>query len=515
MAAAYKLLIDWLGNGFADIVKDDVTARVLDQRTPVTVKYGRNQARQFSPIEPGEANFEINNISRDYSPENATSPLAGYVAPGRDVVFQATLGTTTTVLYRGRLDDFDIKPGLNDRSVPGSCMDGLGSLKGVGITTSLYRGLRTGEAIGLLLDAVGWAPDARDLDLGVSYLPYWWLDDTDAYDALMQLVDSEGGPAMATVDSQGRLVFRDRHHRLTRPASLTAQATWRSSGIEPCISDPVTYNHGWSEIVNSVSVEVPNRFIGGSLSSVWSSTGQITIPAGATVWITAQSSTAFLGALTPEAGVDYAIVSGTVDSINITRTSGQSTSISIYSAAGAVVDGMGVRAYQVNFATSVITVEDPVSIGKFGRKSMSDLRLPTWANTYDAEAILQLIVAKRSDRLATLQVTMRGAGHSLRLAECLGRNLSDRVHLTESLTGLDSDCFIEQIQHTVGQGGLEHVTTFGVEKSQVVVSAPFQFDVAGRGFNDGRFASGTLDNPATMLRFDTAGQGFDDGLFAT
>jgi hypothetical protein len=46
MAASYKLFVDWRDNGFADAV-DDVTARTLDQRSPVTVKYGRNQARQF------------------------------------------------------------------------------------------------------------------------------------------------------------------------------------------------------------------------------------------------------------------------------------------------------------------------------------------------------------------------------------------------------------------------------------------------------------------------------------
>jgi hypothetical protein len=83
MAATYKLLIDWNGNGnFADSA-DDVTARVLDQRTAVTVRYGRDQARQLSPTSPGELNFELNNISRDYSPENASSPLAGFVAPAR------------------------------------------------------------------------------------------------------------------------------------------------------------------------------------------------------------------------------------------------------------------------------------------------------------------------------------------------------------------------------------------------------------------------------------------------
>jgi hypothetical protein len=163
MAATYQLSVDWRGNGFAE-PDDDVTARTLEQRTPVTVKYGRTLARQFAPTDPGELNFELNNISRDYSPENTSSPIAGFVAPGRPVQFQATAGGTVTTLYTGYLDDFDIKPGLNERSVPVTCIDALGRLRGVTVTTALWQGIRTGAAVDLVLDAVGWPADMRDLD---------------------------------------------------------------------------------------------------------------------------------------------------------------------------------------------------------------------------------------------------------------------------------------------------------------------------------------------------------------
>jgi hypothetical protein len=87
------------------------------------------------------------------------------------------------------------------------------------------------------------------------------------------------------------------------------------------------------------------------------------------------------------------------------------------------------------------------------------------------------------------------------------------VHLTESLTGLDADCFIEQIAHTVGRrpGARDHVRPG--EGSRSVVTTPFLFDVAGQGFNQGLLGGGGLDNPATMFRFDTAGVGFDQGVF--
>jgi hypothetical protein len=514
MAATYKLFIDWKGNGNFVDAGDDVTARVLDQRAPVVANYGRDQSRQLSPTSPGQLGFELNNISRDYSPENSSSPLAGYVTSGRHVQLVAYTGTTNTVLYDGYLDDFTIQPGLNDRSVPATCLDALGRLRGVSVTTPLYQGLRTGDAVGLVLDAVGWPTAARDIDAGATYMPFWWLDNTDAFDALMQLADSEGAPALVTVDAAGRIVFRDRHHRLTRSASLTSQATWRSSSTEPCISDPLTYNHGWKEIVNTASVDVPIRQIDTDPSVVWSAGGVITLNSGDTLNVAAGASSPFINAITPVATTDYNLVSGSV-SVSLSQTSGQSTSIILTSAGGAVIQNLQLRAQAIQAPTITITVTDQQSIAKYGPKSLDSSRLPMWAGQYDALAVLSLIIGKRAERVPTLQVTMRAAGGTARLTECLTRNLSDRIHLTESLTGLDADCFIEQIAHSVGQGGTEHVTTFGIEKAQVQVTNVFTFDTSGQGFDQGNFGGGGFDNPTTMFRFDTTGQGFDQAFFVT
>lgn len=513
MAATYRLLVDWRDNGFADVA-DNVTARTLDQRTVLTASYGRDQSRQLSPTSPGEFTFELDNRSRDYSPENTGSPLAGYIAPGRRVRFEASAAGTNVVLYAGYLDDFDLKPGLNDRSVPVTCTDALGRLRGVAVTTPLYQGVRTGTAIGYLLDAVGWPSDMRDLDSGASYLPYWWLDNTDAFDALMQLADSEGPSALVTVDGAGRIVFRDRHHRLVRADSLTAQATWRSSVVEPVMSDPIGYDHGWKEIVNSVEVDVPIRTPEPMRSVVWSTPGLLTVPAGSSIDVTATSSGPFLSALNPEAGVDYTLVSGSV-SISLSQTSGQSSTITLTSAGGATVQNLQLRAHAIQSVSVKVSAEEPASIAKYGRRGYQSGRLPVWANQYDAAAILTLIIAGRSERTPTLSITMRGAGSPIRLMECLTRSLSDRVRVTESLTGFDADCYVERISHSIGNGGLEHVTTFGVEKVPAIVTSPITFDGAGLGFGQGAFAGGGVDNPNTLMTFDQAGRGFGQGLFVT
>lgn len=515
MPAKYKVYVDWNNDGDFSDPGEDVTSRTLDGRTPIIVRYGRDQARALSPVSPAEVNLELNNISRDYSPENTASPLNGMVQPGRDVFIKATLSAVDYPVFNGQLDDFTAKPGVEDRSIDVSCLDPLGRLRGVEVSTELFTGIRTGDAIHKLLDAAGWPAAARDIDSGATVMPWWWADVEDCFDAVMKLVNSEGPPALITCDGSGNIVFRDRHHRLTRTASLTAQSTWRSTGtVEPVVSTPTVYNHGWKEIVNVVDFEVALRRPDGLPTAVWNSQERITLVAGETATFTARAGNPFFNAIVPVQDVDYTLVTGTV-SIYLTKLSGQSTTVVILAVGGtAIIDGLQVRATAVQTVTTVVVhAEDPVSTGNFGRRSLPDSTDPVWASVYDARAIAQLILGRRAGRVPTISVTLVNANNT-RLLQQLTRNLSDRVHLVLTQIGLDADCFIEQIQHVIGQGGLEHRTTFGLEKAPVPTSTPFTFDVAGQGFDQGLFTGAGSDNPATMFRFDDAARGFDLGVFA-
>ena len=51
------------------------------------------------------------------------------------------------------------------------------------------------------------------------------------------------------------------------------------------------------------------------------------------------------------------------------------------------------------------------------------------------------------------------------------------------------------------------------DPSQSQLSNPFTFNVAGKGFDQGLFQGGGIDDPSTMFRFDTAGHGFGQGVF--
>lgn len=512
-AATYEVLVDWTGTGGFAGVGDDITDRVLGARHTVTTQRGRNQpARTVDDISPGEAQFALNNVSRDYSPDNGGSPLAGLVGPGREILIRATLGTHTYPLYRGRLDGYTVRPSVSDRSVELTCMDGLGQLAQTTISTPLHQGVTTGRAVGYVLDAAGWPTDRRDIDPGHTAIAWWWEEGATALDALRRLVRAEGPPALAAVDGDGYLVFRDRTHRHTRTRSRYSQAVFAAgSDEEPQALDAgFVYDAGWSSIVNRVEVTVQTRACTGIPQQVWSTDTPVSLADGETVRLVATSTDPFLGAVTPVSGTDFVTSSGGGVTCSLDRDSGAAVTISVTATSGAVtVLSMGLRACPVPVtATTRITAEDPASISEHGVRAYT--RDIPWVGVNDAQAIAHIITTHYADRLSV--VTFRVSGNVSRMLEQLSRELSDQITVSEDESGVNSSFFIERISHEIAAGP-SHVTTFTCEQAPAQVTNPFRFDIVGAGFNQGMFAKeATVVTP--LFTFDVEGQGFDDGLFA-
>lgn len=235
----YTIAVDWTSDGNYDGPHDNVTTDVL-ARGPATFAYGRDQARQLAPPRVGTLSLTLCNAERLYSPENPDSPIADDLTPAAPVKVESVYEDTLYPLFVGRVDDFDVHPDRGDRSVDITALDLLSILQGVKISTELHQGQRTGTLIGVVLDTVGWT-GPRDIDLGGTFVPWWWLEETDALSAVTDLIASEGPPSIAYVGPDGTFIFRDRHHRLLRAASQTPQAIFTAEAAGEC--SPV-YGYG-------------------------------------------------------------------------------------------------------------------------------------------------------------------------------------------------------------------------------------------------------------------------------
>src|SRR4051812_40673457 len=187
MSGPLFVKVDWLNNGTFTDALDDVTDRV---RGSLNVSFGRDQITALSPVIAGRGDFTLDNRSRVFSPRNATSPLFGNVKPRRNVIVQRVVAGTTYTIFFGHTDDSPINPDVESKTVDFSIVDGLADFRGVNVTVPLYQGIRTGQAIGYVLDAMGWA-GARDIDTGATVIPFFWTDGADAFTALQDILSSE------------------------------------------------------------------------------------------------------------------------------------------------------------------------------------------------------------------------------------------------------------------------------------------------------------------------------------
>lgn len=520
----YSAAIDWDADGSFSDPDDDITGDII---TEVSVNYGRDQDRQLNPAAVGSAGFSVINTDRKYSPENSGSPLSGDLDPAQDTKIEVTWGGNLYPLFRGQIDDYDLKTDFSDRTVGFTFLDRLSLLQGIKLSTSVYASMRTGELINVILDLAGW-PGARDIDLGATVVPFWWAEGTDALAAIQDLVKSEGPPAVAYQAPDGTFVFRDRHHRLLRTESLASQGTFAASEIG-CDSPPASgfsftkpfvYSHGTRDIFNRVIFEVPERVPSGALTDVWTSEDSTTLAIGQSTEIQISTSDPFMDAVTPVAGTDFTVTGAGTVNVILDRTSGQSAKITLLAVGGSVtISGLKLRAELIPVVRTVkIERSDTGSISRHGERAYPETA--PWANANDADAIAGMILLHYSQRRPTVQlrIVTSDPAHFLQV---LTRTISDRIRIVNGEAGLDADFFVERVVHTVqrfNQAGKPpvHSVVLGCEKDLEVVSNPFTFDKRGAGFDDGVFDPVKADNASTVFIFDHPTQGrFDTGLFGT
>lgn len=505
---------------------EDLADRIISD---VGISYGRDQSRQLNPAAVGSASFTVINVDRTFSPDFSSSVLFGDLEPAQEAAGTVEWGGDVYPLLTSRMDDFNIRADMTNRSVDFTFLDGMNDLQNIKLSTEIFKALRTGELISTVLDLAGW-DGPRDIDLGATLVPYWWVENVDALTAITDLVKSEGPPSVAYQAPDGTFVFRDRHHRLQRTESTGVQAVFSQPVLMDCtaaeaddalnFTAPFTYTHGARDIINSVTFEVSDRIEDADLTPVWTQDDQISLSNGESVSIEVSGSDPFIGAVAPVSGTDFTVNgSGTVN-VTLSRTSGQSTVLTLLAVGGNLtLSSLQLRARTITVQKTIkVSRVDADSITRHGEKAYPDTA--PWANANDADAIAGMILLHYARRRPTVQlrVTTSDPAH---FVQCLTRTVSDRVHITYDEMGLDDDFFVESVQHTIrrlNQTGKPpvHAIVLGCEKDLVATSNPFTFDKRGAGFDQGTFDPIQTDQPGTVFIFDHPTQGqFDVGLFGT
>lgn len=523
----YQAGIGWSGGPDFTGVLEDVSSYVTKQEA-VVASWGRSDPWTSSDTATGKLDFTLLNNSRQFSPENGGSPI--FSLPHTGVPVRFTDGGTG--IFTGELNAYEVATSRAEKTFAVSASDGWGRLGATQLSTAVYQGMRTGDLIGVILDAVGWPAAARDLDSGATLVPYWWAEGQDAKTAVDDLVASEGLPAIAYVRN-GLFTFRDRHHRLTRTASLVSQGTYTQKTPAGAIGtdfkilkDTFVYNDGVDRIINNATLQVTPRFPSPE-SVVWSTTDPIVLASTEVRQFIIQAndpcillqvpSPTFPYIVDDAATLDYVLDSGTI-SFTLSRTSGQSAILTATAGGGGAQISTGLRLRGTALtqgSTQQFTAIDAISQAKYEINQWPDPSAP-WAYFYDAQAIVDQMVSTYAYPAPTVQFQIEGRLSAGTHARIIATDVGDRITVVNDEMGMNDDFHIEQVTHTVQQLGVRHIQTVGAQAApQVQATNPFQFDVAGHGFDQGQFTAFAGNNPSTMFRFDAAGVGFDQGVFAS
>jgi len=450
----YQLLVDTDDDG--GYATDEVADGNVLADTAVTASRGHGFIKALTPAQAGSF----------YA--NLRSAALADLSHGRLVRFTATKGVTTRSLFTGISQESEQARYRLSPSIGLSAIGTFNRLAGKKVSTQLYENITVDQAIGYCLDAVGWPALERDIDVSDAVLLLWSMDEADVFDELNSLKATDGPLASLYEDGDGYAVFKNHQARFLDARSVSAQETFYSATTLPSIHD-LTLSDPLKNIVNVASIPTRLREVAGSLSVIWTQSDSVTLAAGETYTISVRpdGTEPFKEAVTPVAGTDYTLVSGSVTP-TLSRTSGYSTDLTFTAGgSGAVLSGLQVRAKlftttSKSFARN--TLDMSASIASHGRRNLPENIL-----------IKEDLGFLYAQDLANAFVSIYGEGRerAVMIAKndsteaedaLMDLDIGDRIRLVDAVEyGIDQDYYIEAIAYEVTGAGLLVAMTFSLE----------------------------------------------------
>lgn len=492
------------GTGDYTGLNDDVTDAVAVE-PGIAVDEGREGARALNPPKAPYWGMELHNEDGRYSQENAGGVAYQVLIPGRPTRVTALHGERRAyrshtlyrdhVPYRGRAPYTIASGGIEDigqttefgrQRVRIESRGTMAVLVHQAVTVAVQANVRTDQAIGLLLDAAGWPSDLRAISVGDTTLAYWWCDERKPWDAILELLASEG-PCQLYQDADGVIHFENRNYRTITSRSVTSQASFADVDTGGLWFVGLSYDPGFKNIYNRATYSTRRRSLG-SLQKVWEYGATLTLTANQSVTLIIRPSDGnpFQDAVTPASGTDYTVSAGSLSSVTLSASSGLVAFLTLTAgASGATVVGVTSTGIQLRARPLAVVSETVVqndvdasaSIAKYSPIPGGDvprtLAVQGWPEIepVGAQAVCNGWVNRYKEQHPQVSIAIRNAdGDHVR--EILTRQVSDRITLADANTGLAADVWVETKQTRIsGAGGRRIECVLGCELVDVLAGA--------------------------------------------
>jgi len=490
MARKYGVLVDWNADGDFTDTYDDISGDTLG----MSWSRGRDYASALEGQSvSGKLTATLVNTDGKYSPSNTSSVLTGSILPGRSV--RVTAGDSTfPATFPISFNDGIRWQGYLDKIIPAPASKGLktctltaygslGYLNQFEVQLSSQTNRRTDQAVGDILDDLGWAAGDRSLDTGLTTISRFWIAKKKGIDALRLVEETEAGFIKELKD--GKIGFENRHHRLTESASTTSQATFSDASGASNTFTSISQTDPISTIINHVEATA-RTYTTASASVLWThpetgSDSPTLAPAEAKTFEAeypnpdAGNNAEEVDAwTTPAATTDYLANtasdgSGTNRTSDIAVTNVKTAERMVMTFTNNSTDDIFMTKIQSR-GTAVSTKNpctvraiDTTSQTTYGeRKYVAKTKfIPT---TSEAQDWCDYQMSIYGSPVEILSMTIP-AGNGDNIKEILARDISDRITVTannDAKLGINADFFIESEAHTVTNSGTSHMVKWNL-----------------------------------------------------
>jgi hypothetical protein len=509
-----SVLVSWDGDGLFTGPYDNVTMDTLGD-PGVSIDLGKDGARQLSPPKVSSADLVLRNDTATYSQEHSASPVYQRVVPGRPVRIEMQNGVTdaydtatpydeadyydgsgTWALARTAIDDIAQQTAIGQQTVTLRTLGIETLLVGTTVSVGVMTAPRVDQCITAILDAVGWPSGQRAISIADTTLLLWWADDRSPWDALLELLASEGpGALYVTAENGGTIHFENRNYRVTADRSVNTQAGFfdrRAAAGTPYYDEALPYDEpyaydgeadvlyftslsydpGFRNIYNAARYTTKRRVLAGSPSVIWTY-GTTLQPSASGTTLIIHPPDPFQNAIVPVAGTDYTVSGGTV-TMSLSATSGLVAFLTVTATSGTpTVAGLQLRAQPltvVGETTVTNLVDASASIAKFspipGANIPRVLDVAGWPeiDVSAAQAVCDAWITRYMVQRPSVTIEVRNAD-AAHMLEILRRTISDRISLLERNSGLSADVWVNSKALTIsGAGGRDVRCQLACEK---------------------------------------------------
>lgn len=474
--AGYGVFVDWDNDGDFSDAGENVTSNAIS----VDIQRGFPDPLERT-AKVGRCTIILNNSNRDYSPE-----LDADVTTMRAVIVQMRWDGTTKYKFTGYLENIQPDAGQYEpgRTVKLDCIDAMALLQEAEILIALQENKRGDELIAAIVSNV-FTPAGTAYDVDLDEFPFAadeWRDDIvygggkqqRALPAIRDVCVSDWGHFYIRAD--GYPVFENRHHRIL---DTTVVASFSN------LMDGLRYKKGRGLLYNDLKVTAYPRTVGGSNEVLWAfESGNVpSVGVSETVIYSARfrdpNNKSFdIGGKTvvaPAATTDYTMNSA-ADGSGSDLTANFTVTATVYANHAVItvvnngastgyitklqIRGLAVRVY----APPTLLASDSASQTTYKSKKTLAIDSVLQDDVNVAQQLANYLVGLYGTPPPEITgVKFVAQYNSTFMGYARDLELSTRVTLVETQTGVNGDYFVNFIHETIENYGLWHRVSFDVE----------------------------------------------------